>query len=530
VERQIEYGAQRGVPWGMSESGYNLVDAHLNYQYRAFGVPGLGLKRGLAEDLVVAPYASVLALMVAPEEACDNLRRLLAEGCEGRYGFYEAIDYTPSRLPRGQDSALVQSFMAHHQGMSFPVAGLSAAGPADAKVLRGRPGVQATLLLLQERIPKAVAPYLHTSELAQSRTPERRRDAGARVRHAPHPHARSAALVEWPLPRDGHQRGRRLQPLEGSRRHALARRQHARPLGHVLLRARRRQRDVLVDRLPTSAQAIRQLRSDLLRIPGRVPLSQARSRHHTEIAVSPEDDIELRRITITNRARKRRTIDLTSYAEVVLASPAADAQHPGFSNLFVQSEILRQRQAILCTRRPRSAGEASPWMFHLMAVHGAEAGEISYETDRSRFIGRGRTVADPEAMSSGAKLSDSEGSVLDPIVAIRQRITLEPNASATANIVTGVGETREACLELVDKYQDRRLADRVFDLAWTHSQVALQQINASEADAQLYAGWPEASCTPTPRCAPTRMWSRTTVAASPACGAIRFPATCPSCC
>jgi len=207
---------------------------------------------------------------------------------------------------------------------------------------------------------------------------------------------------------------------------------------------------------------------------------------YTEIAVSPEDDIELRRITITNRGRRRRTIDLTSYAEVVLALPAADAEHPGFSNLFVQSEILRERQAILATRRPRSQDEPVPWMFHLMAVHGALAAEISYETDRSRFIGRGRTIVDPQAMQSGARLSDSQGSVLDPIVAIRQRITLDPDASATINIVSGVGETRDGCLALVDKYQDRRLADRVFDLAWTHSQVALRQINASEADAQLY--------------------------------------------
>src|SRR5207237_1048218 len=117
VQRQIEYGDERGVPWGVSESGYNATDTALNYQYRAFGVPGLGLKRGLAEDLVVAPYASMMALMVAPEEACTNLQRLAAEGAAGRYGFYEAIDYTTSRLPRGQSSAVVRSYMAHHQGM-----------------------------------------------------------------------------------------------------------------------------------------------------------------------------------------------------------------------------------------------------------------------------------------------------------------------------------------------------------------------------------------------------------------------------
>ena len=181
---------------------------------------------------------------------------------------------------------------------------------------------------------------------------------------------------------------------------------------------------------------------------------------------------------------------MTSYAEVVLAPPAGDALHPAFSNLFVQSEIIRHRQAILCTRRPRSLDEQAPWMFHLMAVHGAETKEISYETDRMQFIGRGNTVADPQAMRGPAPLSNSEGSVLDPIVAIRYRITLDPGESVTVNVVSGIGETREACLGLVEKYQDRHLADRVFDLAWTHSQVVLRQINATEADAQLYGAWP----------------------------------------
>ncbi len=167
---------------------------------------------------------------------------------------------------------------------------------------------------------------------------------------------------------------------------------------------------------------------------------------HTEIAVSPEDDAELRRITITNRSETARTIDITSYAEVVLASPAADALHPAFSNLFVQTEIIRQQSAIIATRRPRSVDEQPPWMFHVMAVHGAEAGEMSYETDRARFIGRGNTVAAPAAMSSLSPLSGSEGPVLDPIVAVRCRITLDPGASASVNVVTGVGETRDdAC-------------------------------------------------------------------------------------
>ncbi len=216
---------------------------------------------------------------------------------------------------------------------------------------------------------------------------------------------------------------------------------------------------------------------------------------YTEIVVSPEDDIELRRTRITNDSQTRRTIEITSYAEVVLASSASDALHPAFSNLFVQTEIIHERQAILCTRRPRSLDEHAPWMCHLMAVHGASTGAMSYETDRLQFIGRGRTAADPQALrgSGGqperhthAALSGSEGSVLDPIVAIRCQVTLDPEESVTIDLMSGIGDSREICLGLVEKYHDRRLADRVFDLAWTHSQVVMRQLNATEADAQLY--------------------------------------------
>jgi cellobiose phosphorylase len=208
---------------------------------------------------------------------------------------------------------------------------------------------------------------------------------------------------------------------------------------------------------------------------------------HTEIAVSPEDDIELRRVRITNRSRTRRSIEVTSYAEVALAPGAAEALHPAFSNLFVQTEVVAERQAILCTRRPRSVGEAAPWMLHLMTVHGAQSLDVSYETDRMAFIGRGRTAASPQALADAGPLAGGQGSVLDPIVAIRHRIALDPQQTATIDIASGIAETRDAALGLVGKYQDRYLADRVFDLAWTHSWVTLRQINATESDAQAYA-------------------------------------------
>lgn len=492
VARQIEYGKERAVPWGISESGYNAIDVHLNYQYRAFGVPGLGLKRGLAEDLVIAPYATALALMVAPEEACRNLERLAAEGFEGPFGFYEAIDYTPSRLPRGQSSAVVRSFMAHHQGMIFlSLAHLLLDRPMQQR-FESDPLFQATMLLLQERIPKATAFYARTTELTEHHMVSGAAETPIRVFSSP----------DTPNPQ--------VQLLSNGRYHVMITNAGGGYSRWKDLAVTRWREDRTCDHRGTFCY-IRDVTSGDFWSTAYQPTLK-RSKHfeaifsegraefrgrdrdydtHTEIAVSPEDDIELRRVRITNRARTRRAIDVTSYAEVVLAPPAADALHPAFSNLFVQTEIIHRQRAILCTRRPRSRGEQTPWMLHLMAVRGGEIGEVSYETDRMQFIGRGNTVADPQAMNGSAGffsevLSGSEGSVLDPIVAIRTRITLDPDESATINMVSGIGETRDAALSLVGKYQDRHLADRVLDLAWTHGQVLLRQLNASEADAQLY--------------------------------------------
>jgi cellobiose phosphorylase len=487
VDRQIAYGNQRGVPWGISESGYNAVDANLNYQYRAFGVPGLGLKRGLAEDLVVAPYASALGLMVAPDRACPNLQRLAGDGLAGRFGLFEAIDYTPARLPRGQSSAVVRSFMTHHQGMTLLSLAHVLLGRPMQKRFESDPLFKATLLLLQERIPKASSFVLDTVDRSAVRGISATPESSVRVLSTP-----DAAQPE-------------VQLLSNGRYHVMVSNAGAGSSRWKDLAVTRWREDGTCDNWGTFCY-LRDVGSGQFWSSAHQPtltraerfeaiFSEARAEFrrrdhdiesHTEIVVSPEDDIELRRLRLINRSRVRRTIEVTSYAEVVLASPAADALHPGFSNLFVQTEIVAQRQAILCTRRPRSRNEHPPWMFHLMTAHGADPETVSYETDRMRFIGRGRTVAAPQAMTDADALSGTQGSVLDPIVAIRRRMTLEAQQSITVDIVTGVGETRDAAMNLVGKYQDRHLADRVFDLAWTHSWVTLRQINATESEAQLY--------------------------------------------
>jgi cyclic beta-1,2-glucan synthetase len=486
VRRQIDYGRERGVPWGISESGYTKTDAQGNYQYKAFGVPGLGFKRGLAEDLVVAPYATVMALMVDAEPACANLRLLARDGHLNRYGFYEAIDYASARLQRGQDSATVQSYMAHHQGMALlSLAYLLLDKPMQRRFDSDR-AFRATDLLLQERVPKAPSVFPHAAEVSHVQGALTEVERNFRVFTTPQTAVPEVHLlsngryhVAVTAAGGGYSRWRDLAITrwrEDSTRDCWGTFCYLRDLktGEFWSAAQQP-----TTKRPTSFEAIySQGRAEFRRRDGDIE-------SHLEISVSPEDDIELRRITITNRGRTSRTIELTSYAEVVLAQPAADAAHPAFSNLFVQTQLLRQRQAILCTRRPRSAGEKPPWMLHLMMVHGSAATPTSYETSRAEFIGRGRSLADPAAMHRSS-LSDSEGSVLDPIVSIRNTVMIAPDEAVQLHLVTGAAETYEGALALAEKYHDRHLPDRVFELAWTHSQVVLRQLDAAEADTQLY--------------------------------------------
>jgi cyclic beta-1,2-glucan synthetase len=485
VRRQIEYGKQRRIPWGISECGYNMVDINSNYQYRAFGVPGLGLKRGLEVDLVIAPYATALSLMVAPEVSCQNLELLSDQGFEGAYGLYEAIDYTPSRLQRGQAYTVIQSFMAHHQGMSFLSFGYLLHGQPMQRRFEAEPQFQATLLLLQERIPKASSFYAHTTDMGEFNNSV----SGTDVR-----------LINTPntfLPE--------VQLLSNGKYHVMVTNAGGGYSRWKDIAITRWREDVTCDnwgsfcyiRDVANGQYWSNTHQPTVKNGESYEVAFSQSRvdfhssnnnieAHTEIVISPEDDIEMRRIRFTNRSNMRRTIEITSYAEVVLASPASDAMQPAFSNLFVQTEILPLQHAIICSRRPRSADEQVPWMFHSMIIHGMEKRESSYETDRMEFLGHGNTVANPAAMNNSGPLSGNQGSVLDPIVAIRTRVVLEPGENITVDLIIGVSETREICEGLIEKYQDKHHKDRVFELAWTHSQVILRQINATEADAQLF--------------------------------------------
>ena len=488
VARQIQYGKQIKVPWGISESGYNLRDTDANYQYRAFGVPGLGFKRGLAHDIVIAPYATVMALMVAPEAACKNLKELRHENAAGKFGFYEALDYTAARVPNGQTHAIVRSFMAHHQGMSLLALACTLLDRPMQRRFNANPLFKAAELLLHERVPRETS-VLYPHELEASRERESAPIVEATMRVFTDP---NVGPPEVHLLSNGHYHVMVTNTGAG----------YSRWNDTALTRWRE---DATRDCWGTFFY-LRDVDSGAFWSPTHQPtletktgyeaiFSQGRAEFrsrlheidtHTEIAVSPENDVEVRRITFTNHADEPRTIEVTSYAEIVLNTAAADLAHPAFSNLFIQTQIVPQQKALLFSRRPRASHEKLPWIGHLLLVHGNEIGAASFETDRAQFIGRGGNLTAPAALKNSAPLSNSEGSVLDPIASIRRTFRLESKESATVTLVSGIAPTREEIIGLVEKYQDQTIADRCFELAWTHGLIMLRHLNTTEVEAQLY--------------------------------------------
>ncbi|HSL55546.1 MAG TPA: glucoamylase family protein [Pyrinomonadaceae bacterium] len=488
VERQIEYGDERGVPWGISEAAYNVRDLHFNYQYGPFGVPGLGLKRGLIEDLVVAPYATMLALEIDPDAAMDNLRRLQKEGALGPYGFYESIDYTAERLPEGQKSVLIRAFMTHHQGMSLVSLANVLHEDLHARRFHSDPAVQATELLLQERVPVGV-PAAH---------PRAEEVLTGRVAQAmPHVITRVYESADLDTPR--------TQLLSNGSYNVMvttAGSGYSQCEDNAVTRWRE---DVTRDNWGAFIY-LRDVRSGAVWSAGHQPVRRKPQSYHVafsedkadfrrvdsgistrmEVVVSAEDNAEVRRISLTNHSSRTREIELTSYAEIVLASQNADSAHQAFSNLFIETEFVPGENAILAHRRRRSSDERPIWGVHVVVAEGEQVGAVQYETDRGRFLGRGRTAANPIAVMEDRPLSNTIGAVLDPVFSLRRRVRIPPNQTVRCSFSTAVARSREEALALADKYHDPNIFERELRLAWTKAQVEMSHLKIDAEEAHLF--------------------------------------------
>src|SRR5438067_1250997 len=506
VSRQIEYGRERGVPWGISESAYAARDLHFNYQYGPFGVPGLGLKRGLIEDLVVSPYSTILAANVFPHDAVQNLRALERSGALSTYGFYEALDFTPERVKKGEHCTIVHAYMAHHQGMSL----IALDNLLNQGVMQNRfhsdPTVRATEMLLHERIPRAVqAVHPRAEEVLTGRVVRTLTGLVTRAYDTPDlPTPRTQVLsngtysVMITTAGGGYSMS---GPLAVSRWRPDTTRDNWGNFIYV--------RDVRSGAVwstgyqpvcvkPNSYEvAFSEDKADFWRRDGGILT-------HYEVIVSGEDNAELRRVSVTNHSNRPREIELTSYAEVVLAPPVSDLAHPAFSNLFVETEFYFPHQALLARRRPRSSEDAPVFAVHVLAASTQTIAGVQYETDRARFLGRGRSTAEPVAVMEDRPLSNTVGPVLDPIFSLRCRLRLQPTETVQIVFTTGVAESRDKAIVLAEKYRDPNIFERESRLAWTRAQVEVNHLHIDPDEAHLFqrlAGrvlYPDSSLRPRP--------------------------------
>ncbi|MGA2793444.1 MAG: glucoamylase family protein, partial [Roseiarcus sp.] len=488
VRRQIEYGATMGAPWGVSESAYNARDLESTYQYSNFGVPGLGLKRGLADNAVVAPYATALASMVDPKAAARNFQRLEAIGARGRYGFYESLDFTRARVPDGERVAIVRAFMAHHQGMTITAIADALLDGVMRKRFHSEPIVQATELLLQERVPREVtATPPSVSETTSAARIREIEGPGAWRKVSPHSSTPATQLLS---------NGRYCVMLTAAGSGYSA-------WGDLAVTRWREDatcddwgsyiflRNVASDEVWSATYqpiedepeayevTFNEDRAEFARLDGDLATT-------LELLVSAEEDAEVRRVSVSNSGDRTCEIEVTSYAELVLATQAADVTHPAFSKLFIETEHLAGLGAILATRRRRAPTEPELWAAHLAVVGGEVVGKREFETDRARFLGRGGSIRAPAAVMGGRPLFGATGAVLDPIFALRRRVRIAPGGTARIDFWTMVASSREEILDLVDKHHDVGAFERAAALAWTQAQVQLHHLGIDRSQAGQY--------------------------------------------
>lgn len=486
IHEQKRYARERNVPWGISESAFYYFDTALNYQYKAFGVPGIGLKRGLANELVIAPYATIMTVMSDIKGAIDNMKRLIDDGIEGRYGFYEAIDYTKERIPKGKNKAVVKCFMVHHEGMSFMALNNVLNNNSLQERFHRLPKVKSTELLLQERVPKVVVfdreQQFNMAEVTDEKFNVVVRNYSTAKTEVPETHILSNGSYSVMISNSGSgyskkddmtvYRWREDVTSDSSGLFFYIKNINSNEYWSAAYEPCKDEGDEYEVIFSLDKAEFKRKDGNLLT--------------HTEIAVSNEDNAEVRRISITNHSEHTRIVEVTSYCEITLAPYNADIVHPVFSNLFIRTEYLDNPSCIIGNRRPRAKGQKKPWIMQTVAVEGETVGTVQYETSRLNFIGRGKDLINPAAMENDAPLSNTVGAVLDPIISIRRRIKVKSGETCRIAYTTGVGNSKEEVVELARKYREPQNVNRVFELAWSQTTVELKYLGIKSNQANLY--------------------------------------------
>ena len=488
VTVQIEWGRSHGLPWGISESAFNARDRDMNYQYYAFGVPRLALKRS-GGDYVVAPYASILAAQINPQAAIRNLAALRDLGAEGRFGFYDAVDFTPTRQREGTSHSVVKNVMAHHHGMSMMAIANAVLDGIHRERFHADPVVRASELLLQEKTPRDITPVTRAPA-----APGLGRDAlltgGETLSIVTEPGRaeREVALMStaaFTVFVSSTGAGRAMLGNVALNRWSP---DPTRDDGgiHLFMRDMQSSEWWSATHSPCSGPDERSTavfsdhKAEFFKTANAIE-------SRLEIIAATEGNADGRRLTLRNLSGRDRTIEVTSYGEIVLDDPASDRAHPAFSKIFVETEIRNDGALIVARRRPRDPHGKSLYLAHLVTgPDGALTPATEAETDRRAFLGRGRDLANAAAMDSGATLSGRQGYTLDPIFAIRRHVRVPAGKSVAMTFWTLIADSAEDCTSLATHFTRPACFEHELRLAWTYSQVQLRHLGVTLDEAKLF--------------------------------------------
>ncbi len=488
IKSQKKYAKIRKMPWGISESAFNLLDRNQEYQYKAIGVPWLGLKRGLIEDAVTTPYATCLALMVDPRSAIDNLKRLKDEGLEGRYGYYEAADYTKDRLGSEPNLHIIKSFMAHHQGMSL----LALNNFLNNNIMQTRfhqdPAMDAARLLLQEKVPgNVLITKTHKEKIVPYKDNNIKEKRAIRTYNEPDQELPKAHILtngNYSIMVTDRGTGYSKNKLMAVTRWRMDNALDSYGMFFYL-------KNLETEDIWSATYAPLNTKPDSYEVTFMADKAIYLRRDgdietKTEVLAASGENAEIRRLSITNKGEKTCNIEVTSYSEIVLTTQDADEYHPAFSNLFIETEYNNEFNCLVGSRRPKSKLDKTTWIGHSAVLEGNNAGELQYETDRMKWIGRGRNIKNSLAMLGGKPLSNTTGPVLDPIMSLRLKVSIEPGKTAKISFITTIAESNEYLISKIEKYSSPDRIEGAFNLAQVRSSLEMKYLNMKEDEEELY--------------------------------------------
>ncbi len=462
IMSQQKYAKKLGIPWGISESAFNLKDLIGNYQYKAFGIPWLGLKRGLGDEMVVAPYGSILAITEKPKDVVNNLKELEKQGMFDKYGFYEAIDYTPSRVKMGKIGEPVRTYMAHHQALIL----LSINNLFNKKILQKRfmqnPEIRAVDILLQERMPENVVMTKEKKEKVE------------KIKYTGY-NSYSERTITKINPRLNYTN------VISNNNYTVGINEKGYGFSKI--------KDVMVNRYKNTADYpqgiifyIKNIKSKKIWTngidknvsnPDKYSISYTQdmdkiTRQDGNIetiskVIIAEENVEIRQIELKNNGSEEEILEVTSCFEPVLSNKEQDYSHTAFNNLFLKYDIMEDSNSILIKRNKRG-NQNEMYLACNLYIEGEKIGELEYEIDKEKLYENGGMLI-PKMIEESKPFSKQIGLVTNPIIALKQTVKVKPDESIKLNLVIAVGEQKENLEENMIKYRNHENVKRALELS-----------------------------------------------------------------